>query len=275
MSGRDPGMSGKRLDRPRDLKPYSSKKHRKAYTGLEHAYYLNSATAGLNLAVEILKEGYGWADGDEIITTPLTFVSTNHAIPLAGLKAVFADIDDTNCLSPASVRERITERTRALIYVGMGGNTGHYEEIAAICEDAGIKLIPDAAHMSGTRLYGEIPGKEAEVVIYSYQAVKKPAYGRQRHGLLQTKKSSTKLPAKKDGLASTKTPTAVLSMREIINGNTMWNTSGKSSTAIPSSLPSLLTPAPLSGPPGQCLPQTAVGCLGIGNSSANTRSWWN
>ena len=159
MSGRDPGMSGKRLDRP-GFKTVQFEEARKAYTGLEHAYYLNSATAGLNLAVEILKEGYGWADGDEIITTPLTFVSTNHAIPLAGLKAVFADIDDTNCLSPASVRERITERTRALIYVGMGGNTGHYEEIAAICEDAGIKLIPDAAHMSGTRLYGEIPGRK-------------------------------------------------------------------------------------------------------------------
>ena len=133
----------------------------KAYTGLEHAYYLNSATAGLNLAVEILKEGYGWADGDEVITTPLTFVSTNHAIPLAGLKAVFADIDDTNCLSPASVRERITDKTRALIYVGIGGNTGQYEEIVRICEENNLLLILDAAHMAGTRLHGEIPGREA------------------------------------------------------------------------------------------------------------------
>ena len=144
----------------------------KAYTGLGNAYYLNSATAGLNLAVEILKEGYGWADGDEIITTPLTFVSTNHAILLAGMKAVFADIDDTNCLSPASVEERITDKTRAVIFVGIGGNTGHYEEIVEICEKHNLKLILDAAHMSGTRLNGVIPGKEAEVVIYSYQAVK-------------------------------------------------------------------------------------------------------
>ena len=114
----------------------------------------------------------GWAEGDEIITTPLTFISTNHAIPLSGLKAVFADIDDTNCLSPASVRERITDKTRALIYVGMGGNTGHYEEIVRICKEHNILLILDAAHMAGTRLHGEIPGQEAEVVIYSYQAVK-------------------------------------------------------------------------------------------------------
>ncbi|MDY4070356.1 MAG: DegT/DnrJ/EryC1/StrS family aminotransferase, partial [Lachnospiraceae bacterium] len=99
-------------------------------------------------------------------------VSTNHAIPLAGMKAVFADIDDTNCLSPASVEEHITDRTRAVIFVGIGGNTGHYEEIADICEKHDLKLILDAAHMSGTRLNGVIPGKEAEVVIYSYQAVK-------------------------------------------------------------------------------------------------------
>ena len=69
----------------------------KRYTGLPFAYYMNSATIGLNFAVEILKEQNGWEDGDEIITTPITFISTNHAIPRAGLKAVFADIDNT-CL---------------------------------------------------------------------------------------------------------------------------------------------------------------------------------
>lgn len=144
----------------------------KAYTGLPNAYYLNSATAGLNLAVEILKEGYCWQDGDEIITTPLTFISTNHAIPLSGLKAVFADVDDSLCLSPASVKERISDKTRAVIFVGIGGNTGSYEEIVSICKEHDLKLILDAAHMSGTRLRGEVPGKEADVVVYSYQAVK-------------------------------------------------------------------------------------------------------
>ncbi len=99
----------------------------KNYTDLPFAYYVNSATAGLNLAVEILKEKHGWLDGDEIISTPITFVSTNHAILKAGMKVVFADIDDTMCLSPASVRERISERTRAVMFVGIGGNIGpHY-----------------------------------------------------------------------------------------------------------------------------------------------------
>ena len=144
----------------------------KKYTGLPYAYYLNSATVGLNLALEILKEENYWEDGDEVITTPLTFVSTNHAILKAGLHAVFADVDDTFCLSPASVRQLISERTRAVLFVGIGGNTGHYEEMVSICRENGLKLILDAAHMSGTRLHGKIPGKEADAVVYSFQAVK-------------------------------------------------------------------------------------------------------
>ena len=85
----------------------------KTYTGLPFAHYLNSSTMGLNLAVEILKEEYGWENGDEIITTPITFISTNHAILKSGLKAVFADIDDTMCLTP----ERTYYRKNACCYV--------------------------------------------------------------------------------------------------------------------------------------------------------------
>lgn len=144
----------------------------KQYTGLPFAYFLNSATAGLYMAMDILKREFQWNDGDEVITTPITFVSTNHSIPKAGLKAVFADIDDTMCLDPRSVAARITERTRAVIFVGIGGNTGHYPEIVELCQKNNLKLILDAAHMAGTRLNGEVPGKEADVVVYSFQAVK-------------------------------------------------------------------------------------------------------
>ncbi len=144
----------------------------KAYTGLPFAHYTNSSTIGLYLAVDILKEQYGWADGDEIITTPITFVSTNHAILKSHMKPVFADIDDTMCMKPESVKDHITGKTRAVMYVGMGGNMGHYYEIVKLCQENNLKLILDAAHMAGTRYKGEIPGYEAEVVVYSFQAVK-------------------------------------------------------------------------------------------------------
>ena len=145
----------------------------KAYTGLKHAHFLNSATAGLNLALEVLHEQL-WKDEEgEVITTPLTFVSTNHAILRTGLRPVFADVDDTLCLSPDSVRSKITDKTKAVLFVGIGGNAGHYKEIVKICEENNLKLILDAAHMAGTRYVdGEIPGKEADVVVYSFQAVK-------------------------------------------------------------------------------------------------------
>jgi len=72
----------------------------KKYTKLPHAHFLNSSTSGLHLAVKILKDVNKWKEGDEIITTPLTFISTNHAIMYERMKPVFADVDEYLCLDP-------------------------------------------------------------------------------------------------------------------------------------------------------------------------------
>lgn len=144
----------------------------KAYTGLQHAHFLGSNTVGLHLAFELLKTKYGWADGDEVITTPLTFVSTNHAILYSGLTPVFADVDESLCLDPESIAHCITDRTRALIFVGLGGNVGQYDKVVALCKEKGIKLVLDAAHMSGTRYEGRHVGHDADVAVFSFQAVK-------------------------------------------------------------------------------------------------------
>lgn len=142
------------------------------FNGFRHAHFLNSNTAGLHLAFEIFKAKYNWADTDEVITTPLSFISTNHAILLARLKPIFADIDEYLCLDPESVLERITPKTKALIFVGIGGNTGQYERIRDICHERGIKLILDGAHMAGTRLNGTCVGLDADAAVFSFQAVK-------------------------------------------------------------------------------------------------------
>lgn len=144
----------------------------KGYTGLPHAHFLSSNTVGLHLAVELFKRKYGWASGDEIITTPLTFVSSNHAVVYSDLKPVFADVDEYLCLDPASVEARITDKTRAVMFVGMGGNTGQYARIVELCRQRKLKLILDAAHMAGTRFEGATVGADADVIIYSFQAVK-------------------------------------------------------------------------------------------------------
>ncbi|HPU02629.1 MAG TPA: DegT/DnrJ/EryC1/StrS family aminotransferase [Rhodoglobus sp.] len=144
----------------------------KEYTGVKNAHFVNSNTAGLHLALDVLKRRRGWADGDEVITTALTFVSTNHAILYCGLTPVFADVDEYLCIDPASLLERITDKTRAVMFVGIGGNVGRYLEVLEICRSRGIAVILDAAHMAGTRIDGHHVGPEADVAVFSFQAVK-------------------------------------------------------------------------------------------------------
>lgn len=144
----------------------------KAYTGLPHAHFLNSATAGLHLALRLFKERDGWREGDEVVTTPLTFVSTNHPILYEGLRPVFADVDEYLCLDPRSIEERVTPRTRAVMFVGVGGNTGRLAEVARLCRARGLRLILDASHMAGTRYGGAHVGGEADAAVFSFQAVK-------------------------------------------------------------------------------------------------------
>ena len=153
----------------------------KSYCDVPNAHFLNSNTVGLHLAVKILKHANKWKDGDEIITTPLTFVSTNHSILYENLTPVFADIDDQLCLDPTDVESKITRKTKAIMFVGIGGNIGQYQKIKEICNKYNLKLIFDVAHCAGTKMerikYGMVArdcqvGWDADVSIFSFQAVK-------------------------------------------------------------------------------------------------------
>ena len=146
----------------------------KEYTGHTNACFLNSNTSGLHLAFNILKRQGNWQDGDEVITTPITFVATNHAILYEGLQPVFADVDEYLCMDPVDVEKKITPKTRAIIFVGYGGRVGQLEKIIEICKKHNLRLILDAAHMAGTRVHGVTPGcwDGVDVTVYSFQAVK-------------------------------------------------------------------------------------------------------
>ena len=153
----------------------------KEYTGFPFAHYLSSNTAGLEIAFKILKHSNKWKDGDEVITTPLTFVSSNHSIVRNNLTPVFADVDESLCLDLESIKSRITKKTKAVLFVGIGGNIGQYFEILNFCKSQGIKLILDAAHMAGTKIEKNFDGMgssfiqvggDADAVVFSFQSVK-------------------------------------------------------------------------------------------------------
>ena len=142
------------------------------YTGHKYAYYLNSNTVGLHLAVKILKMQNGWQDGDEVISTPITFVSTNHAILYENLHVTFADVDEYLCLDPVDVERKITPKTKAVIFVGYGGRAGQLDKVIEICKKHGALLIEDAAEATGAPLNGRQCGSFGDYAAISYNGNK-------------------------------------------------------------------------------------------------------
>jgi len=143
-----------------------------SYTGHSNALFLNSATAALHLAIESFQISESWSADSEVISTGLTFISTNHAILYCGLKPVFADIDKYGCMDPKSLLEKIGPKTKAVIFVGLGGSTGQLKKISEICKNRNLRLIIDAAHMSGTRFVDDKLSNYGDAICYSFQAVK-------------------------------------------------------------------------------------------------------
>ena len=153
----------------------------KRYADIPNAHFVSSNTSGLHIALKILKDVNKWKDGDEVITTPITFISTNHSILYNNLKPVFADVDDSLCLDLDSIKSKITKKTKAVMFVGIGGNMGQYQNILSFCKNNGLKLILDAAHCMGTKanrgyegvvLAETQVGWDADVTVYSFQSVK-------------------------------------------------------------------------------------------------------
>jgi dTDP-4-amino-4,6-dideoxygalactose transaminase len=144
----------------------------KVYTGLPHARLLASASAGIPTALKLFQEHDGWRAGDEIITSPLTLISTAQVLRFENLTPIFADVDEYLCLDPASIESCRTPRTRAILYPGVAGNTGRLSRIVEIARRHRLRLILDASHMAGTRLNGRHVGQEADVVVFGSQAAR-------------------------------------------------------------------------------------------------------
>lgn len=144
--------------------------------GVKHALAVNSGTSGLHLCLEAL----GIGEGDEVITSPFSFVASSNCIIFTGATPVFADIDpETLAIDPAKLEEAITERTKAIIPVDVFGQPCPIEEIYAIAKKHGLAVIQDSCEAIGAVRNGhEIGGPEfCDAAVFAFYPNKQMTTG--------------------------------------------------------------------------------------------------
>lgn len=138
-------------------------------TGAKYAVVCSNGTAALHIAA--LAAGVG--EGDELITTPITFAASANCGLYCGAKPVFADINPTTYnIDPNSVREKITDKTKAVVAVDFTGQAVELDELLGMCHEKGITLIEDGAHSIGTKYKDRMVGSIADMTTFSFHPVK-------------------------------------------------------------------------------------------------------
>lgn len=140
-----------------------------SYVGADHAVAVNSCTAALNLS--LLAAGCG--EGDEVITSALTFAATANAIVHTRAKPVLADIDpQTLNVTASTIEPHITSRTRAILPVHFGGLPCELDEIYRLALEHGLTVIEDCAHAVGAEYRGRMIGSSQGFCCFSFYANK-------------------------------------------------------------------------------------------------------
>ncbi len=135
------------------------------FIGAKDCVGVNNGTSALHLAMLLL----GIGPGDEVITTPFTFVATSWAISYVGARPVYVDIEDaTFNLDPTLVERAITPRTKAIVPVHLYGQPCNVQELLAICEKHKLPLVEDAAQAHGAKYRGQIVGTFGTMSCFSF-----------------------------------------------------------------------------------------------------------
>jgi dTDP-4-amino-4,6-dideoxygalactose transaminase len=135
------------------------------FCGAEHCVAFNSGTSALHIAMLLLNVG----PGDEVITTPFTFVATSWAISYVGAKPVYVEIDDaTFNLDPKRVEKAITPRTKAVMPVHLYGQPFDIDPIRDLCRKHKLPLVEDAAQAHGAKYKGKSIGTFGEISCFSF-----------------------------------------------------------------------------------------------------------
>jgi perosamine synthetase len=139
------------------------------YCQCRHALAVTSGTAGLHLAA--VAAGIG--PGDEVITTPVSWVSTANAVALTGATVVFADVDPISLnIDPQSVASKITDRTKAIVAVHLYGQPSDMDSLVELARPRGIKIIEDCAHAPGAEYKGRKTGSLGDIGVFSFHQQK-------------------------------------------------------------------------------------------------------
>lgn len=139
------------------------------YTGAKYAVAVSSGTAALHIACLAA----GIKEGDEVITTPITFAASSNCVLYCGATPVFADIDsETYNIDPADIERKITTRTKAIIAVHFTGQPCKMDEIHQIAKKHHLLVIEDAAHALGADYKGQKIGSISDMTTFSFHPVK-------------------------------------------------------------------------------------------------------
>lgn len=140
-----------------------------AYCGAKFGLAVTNATSGLELAM--IAAGVG--PGDEVITTPISWISTANAAAARGAKVVFADVDArTLNLDPACVAKKITSRTKAILPVHLYGQCCDMDALMELARPRGITVVEDCAHAPGAEYKGRRAGALGHIGVFSFHQQK-------------------------------------------------------------------------------------------------------
>jgi perosamine synthetase len=142
--------------------------------GAPHVAAVSSGTAGLHLAVRLA----GLGEGDEVVTSPFSFVASANCILYEGATPVFADIDPrTLNLDPAAVEAVVTPRTKAILAVDIFGYPAEYAELETIAEGHGLKIVEDACEALGAEYEGRPVGSRGAPAVFAFYPNKQMTTG--------------------------------------------------------------------------------------------------
>ncbi|MFZ3100863.1 MAG: DegT/DnrJ/EryC1/StrS family aminotransferase [Desulfitobacteriaceae bacterium] len=145
-----------------------------AYAGTKYAVACNSGTSGLHMIVAAL----GIKDGDEVITTPFSFIASSNCMLFERAKPVFVDIDEkTYNLDTAQIETKITERTKAILPVHVFGQPANMHDIRRIALKHGLAIIEDSCEAIGSEWNGEKAGAMSDAAVFAFYPNKQMTTG--------------------------------------------------------------------------------------------------